>query len=168
MRIRALLPLLANIAVNWLSGVLLVVAVAGLTVVSLRLGGPVEAQQFANTVYCNQSVVYDTNTNGSTTLVASSSGTGGSTYICGYTISAATAVNVKLVFGTKVTNPCDTGTKSITPAYNFQAVTTSAVPSITDSSSNYRGLSVPAGNDLCINTSAGNSVQAIVYYYQQH
>jgi hypothetical protein len=143
-----------------------VVVVAVGTTVALRLDTPAQAQQFANTVYCNQSVVYDTNTNGSTVLVASTSGTGGSTYICGYTISAATAVNVKLIFGTG-TN-CGTGTKSITPAYNFQAVTTAAVPNVTDSSSNYRGLSVPAGNDLCINASAGSSVQAIVYYYQQH
>jgi len=31
-----------------------------------------------------------------------------------------------------------------------------------------RGLVAPAGNDICIVTSAGNAVQAIIYYtYQQ-
>jgi hypothetical protein len=142
----------------------LIVLVFGLLVLGADPRAP-QAQQFGGTTYCNASKVYDASTNGSTVLVASSSGAGGSIYICGYTISSAAAVNVKLIYGTGTT--CGTGTTALTPAYNFQAVTTNAVPNVSDSASNWRGMTVPAGNDLCINTSAGNSVQAIVYFYQQ-
>lgn len=124
-----------------------------------------KAQQFAGTVYCNASKVYDASTNGSTVLVASATGTGGSIYVCGYTISSAAAVNVKLIYGTGTT--CATGATGLTPAYTFQAITTGSLPSVSDTASNWRGLTAPAGNDLCINTSAGSAVQAIVYFYQQ-
>lgn len=151
---------------RWFAVLVLTVLVTG----GLGLGWeqlkPAQAQQYGGSVYCQSAAKYDTNTNGSTTLVASSSGTGGSIYICGYVFSSIAAVNVKLVFGTKVTNPCDTGTTALTPAFQFQANTV-GLASIVDTASNFRGLSVPAGNDLCINTSAGNSVQALVYYYQQ-
>ena len=122
------------------------------------------AQPFAGTTYCNSSKVYDTNTNGSTVLVASATGSGGSIPICGYIISSTTTVNVKLIYGTGTT--CGTGTTALTPAWQFQAIT-AGIASIADFASNDRGLVVPAGNDLCINTSAGNSVQATVYFYQQ-
>lgn len=146
-------------------GILLAVAV--LFCAALPFSPQSHAQQFGGTIYCSGAVKYDASTSGSTTLVASSSGTGGSIYICGYVISTASAVNVKLVYGTKVSTACDTGATAITPAYQF-AATTAGIAEVIDESSNFRGLSVPAGNDLCINTSAGDSVQAMVYYYQQH
>ena len=123
-----------------------------------------QAQPFGGTTWCNESVVYDTNTNGSTLLVAASQS--GAVGICGYVIASAAAVSVKLEYGTSVKSACDTNPVAITPPWTFQA-SSSGIASIVDNASNYRGLSVPGGFDLCINTSAGESVQAIVYYYQQ-
>jgi hypothetical protein len=121
-----------------------------------------EAQQFGGTAYCNSSKVYDTNTNGATVLVTSGLG---SIYICGFTISSITSVNVSLVYGTTGTT-CATSQTKLTPAFQFQAITV-GLASVSDTAPAWRGITVPPGNDLCINTSAGNSVQAIVYYYQQ-
>jgi hypothetical protein len=121
-----------------------------------------QAQPFSGTTWCNESVVYDTNTNGSTLLASQSGGVS----ICGYVIASAAAVSVKLEYGTSVKSACDTNPVAITPPWTFQA-SSSGIASIVDNASNYRGLSVPGGFDLCINTSAGESVQAIVYYYQQ-
>ena len=140
------------------------VIVGGLVAVVSGRHNHAHAQPFAGTTYCNSSKVYDTNTNGSTVLVASATGAGGSIPICGYIISSTTTVNVKLIYGTGTT--CGTGTTALTPAWQFQAIT-AGIASIADFASNDRGLVVPAGNDLCINTSAGNSVQATVYFYQQ-
>jgi len=81
-------------------------------------------------------------------------------------IASAALVSVKLECGTSFKSACDTNPVAITPPWTFQA-SSSGIASIVDSASNYRGLSVPGGFDLCINTSAGESVQAIVYYYQQ-
>jgi hypothetical protein len=124
----------------------------------------VQAEYTPAPMNCNSSVPYDASTNGATRLVASSTGVGGPIFICGYTIGTNTATNVKLIYGTGTT--CGTGTTSITPAYTF-AANTAGYASVTEASPFFRGLVVPSGNDLCINTSAGNAVQAIVYYYQQ-
>lgn len=122
---------------------------------------PAEAQANGPTYVCNSSVIYDTTTNGSTLLVASA-GTS-RIFICGYVFgTGSTATNVKLTYGTTVTNPCDTGTKSLTPAWELAANQTVADHGEAFNS----GLIVPAGNNACINTSAGNAVQAIVYYTQ--
>jgi hypothetical protein len=125
------------------------------------LAAPALAQQTAPT-YCNAAPFYDSNTNGSTRLLAAK--TTGAMYLCGYSISSIGTVNVKLIYGTG-TN-CGTGTVSITPAFQSNGAGTTEFVFV-DSSAAYRGLFVPAGNDLCINTSAGVSVQAIVYVYQQ-
>jgi hypothetical protein len=112
---------------------------------------------------CGKSVIYDTNTNGSTQLVPTATDryAGNAIFICGYTFTTgAGGVNVGLIFGTG-TN-CGTGTTKITPAYVFPAV--AALAAIIDSGDNFRGLSVPAGQNLCINANAGVAVQAIVYY----
>lgn len=112
----------------------------------------------AQGVDCRSSVVYDASTNGSTKLV-----TGASTktvYVCGFTLMAGGTVNVSLVYGTG-TN-CATGETAATPAFQMVAQT-----NITDSSVFWRGLSAPIGKDLCIKTSAGVAVQAILYYVQR-
>lgn len=105
---------------------------------------------------CTNSAIYDAATNGSTRLV-----TGTSTsrvFVCGFDFFSGGTVNVKLVYGTGGT--CGSGTTSITPAFQFLAQT-----GLVDPSTYWRGLTVvPLSNDLCINTSAGVAVQAIVYY----
>lgn len=114
---------------------------------------------------CSAAAFYDASTSGATQLVPPPSGNqsraGNQIYICGYTFATAAAVNVGLVYGTG-TN-CGTGTTKITPAYVF-AATTAGIGAIVDNPGNFTGLAVPAGNNLCINTSAGSAVQAIVYY----
>lgn len=105
---------------------------------------------------CNTSLIYDASTNGATQLQASNTSGTGLLYICGYTFFAAGTVNVDLVYGTGTA--CATGTTKLTPAYQFTAQT-----GIVDASPFYRGMSVPGGQNLCINTSAGVAVQAVVY-----
>lgn len=107
---------------------------------------------------CGKSVIYDASTNGATRLVV---GTGTTIFVCGFNFaSAAGGVNVSLVYG--MGTNCGTGTTKITPAYQFGTV--SGISGIADNSPVFRGLEAPTGNDLCINTSAGAAVQAIVYY----
>lgn len=107
---------------------------------------------------CNQSAQYDASTSGATKLV-----TGTSTariYVCGFNFLANGTVNVSLVYGTGGT--CGSGQGSVTPAFRFTAQTGDV-----DHLPVYTGLPpVPASNDLCILTSAGVAVQAIVYYTQ--
>ena len=107
---------------------------------------------------CNQSTIYDASTSGATRLV-----TGNSTsriYVCGFDLWSSGTANVDLVYGTGGT--CGAGTTKVTPAFQFTAQT-----GIVDHLPFYTGaLPVPVSNDLCINSSAGVAVQAIVYYTQ--
>lgn len=131
-------------------------ACAALLVSSLSLpSSAVISPNGSDTYACKQAPFYDASTNGATQLIAA----GGSIVICGFNFWAAGTVNVGLVFGTG-TN-CATGTTKITPAY--QLVTQTGV---SDTATFFRGLYVPSGNALCINTSAGVAVQAIVYAQQ--
>lgn len=120
---------------------------------------PARAGATVTGIACQKSAIYDTNTNGATQLVAA----GAPIYVCGYTIATAAAVNVGLVTGTG-TN-CGTGQVKITPAFVFQA-TTAGIAKLVDGAQQFRGLVAPAGQALCINTSAGSAVQAIVYFDQ--
>lgn len=133
----------------------LVIALAALFA-CMAFSGSAHAQIGSN---CQASAFYDASTNGSTKLV-----TGSATnriFVCGFDFFAAGTANVKLVYGTG-TN-CATGTTAITPAFQFTIQT-----GLVDPSPYWRGLTpVPLGNDLCINTSAGVAVQAIVYYLIQ-
>ena len=117
----------------------------------LLLGSPVRAQQLD----CNQTLLYDASTNGSTQLLTAQ--TGRSIYICGYTIVWGGTATVKLVNGTGTA--CATNEAAVTPAYSGVAQTV-----VSDSSSFWRGLVVTPGVNLCIKTSAGVAVQALVFY----
>jgi hypothetical protein len=107
---------------------------------------------------CTSSTFYNASTNGSTELVALSSGK--VVYICGYTIIAAGTVNVQFNGGTG--SNCGSGTANLTPAYELTAGTV-----IVDSSTITRGLQTASSAALCISTSAGVAVQAMIYYVQQ-
>ena len=101
---------------------------------------------------------YDASTNGSTLLVTGVANK--QIYICGWNILAAGTANVKFVYGTGGT--CGSGTTAMTPAFQF----TTQVGNV-DHLPVYTGiLPAPASNDVCINTSAGVAVQAILYYTQ--
>lgn len=108
-------------------------------------------------INCTSVAKYDASTSGSTQLVALASSQ--VVRICGYSILAAGSVNVKLVYGTG--SNCVTSPSDITPA--FQLV---AQAGLVDRAPYWQGLATAASNALCINTSAGVAVQAIVYYTQ--
>lgn len=106
-------------------------------------------------ISCDSSVIYDASTNGKTQLVGLTSSQ--NTYVCGFTVFAAGTVNVSLSTGTG-TN-CGTTSTNITPAFQLTAQTGAV-----DGSPFFRGLKTAASEELCLVTSAGVAVQAIVYY----
>lgn len=107
---------------------------------------------------CNQAVIYDAATNGSTKLVTGTASQ--QIYVCGWNIFAAGTATVKLTYGTGGT--CGSGTTSVTPAFSLTTQTQNV-----DRTPFYGGIKpVPASNDLCLTTSAGVAVQAVVYYTQ--
>jgi hypothetical protein len=130
-------------------GLIVLAAVA----ITCLLASPAAAQ-----VACNRTAIYDASTNGATRLVVGNSAN--RIFICGYVLMAGGTANVSLTTGTG-TN-CGTNTVAITPA--FPLVAQARVP---DNSSVWRGLAVQPSLDLCINSSAGVAVQAIVYFSQQ-
>lgn len=117
---------------------------------------PIAQTGSGSSINCNANQIYDQATNGSTKLVTKASNSR-SIYVCGYGLFSNGTANVSLVYGTG-TN-CGTGTVSLTPAYRFTAQT-----GFVDPSPYYRGMNVPAGNDLCISSSAAVAVQGVVYY----
>lgn len=106
---------------------------------------------------CNAAAVYDASTNGATQLVALA--TGKSIYVCGYTLFAAGTASVSLVSGTG--SNCATGQTAETPAFQLTAQT-----GVADSSPYFRGMITASDTALCIKTSAGVAVQAVVFYAQ--
>jgi hypothetical protein len=127
-------------------------------VISPLFAQPRTSTQTATGITCNAAVVYDASTSGSTQLVAADPN-GASVYVCGYAFLASGTVNVELDYGTGTA--CATGTKKIIPAYQFTAQT-----GMSDQSPIFRGLYAPSGTALCIKTSGGVAVQAVVYYAQ--
>jgi hypothetical protein len=136
------------------------ILIAALFALALSWGGPAHAQNISPNQMsgCNKSALYDASTNGSTKLV-----TGTATaqiYVCGFDLNAGGTVNVQIVYGTGGT--CGTGQTAITPSWQFTAQI-----GIVDHLPVYTGLPpAPASNDVCIKTSAGVAVQAILYYTQ--
>lgn len=110
---------------------------------------------------CTSNAQYDASTNGATRIFTANATSPRQVFICGYTINVgAVATNVGFSYGTG-TN-CGTGTTAITPAYVL-----AAGGQMFDDAGIWHGLTVPAGKDVCIVTSAGNPVQAILYYVYQ-
>lgn len=108
---------------------------------------------------CNATAIYDASTNGATQLVALVAKQ--SIYVCGFAVMVGgTATSVSFVYGTG-TN-CGTGQVALTPAFQI-----GVNGGIVDDLMAWNGLTVPAGNALCIKTGAGNAVQALVKYLQQ-
>jgi len=109
-------------------------------------------------IQCNLSATYDAATSGATQMVALAASQ--SIYVCGFSITVGgTATNVKLVYGTG--SNCATGTTNMTPAFQL-----AINGGIVDGAPFWRGLKTASANALCINASAANAVQAIVYYAQ--
>jgi len=109
-------------------------------------------------IACTNAAVYDASTNGATQLVAAIANA--RIYVCGYVIWSAATANVGLQSGTG-TN-CGTGTANLTPAYRMASTTGVGVTVM----GNYQGLSTALNQALCISSSAGVAVQAMVYFVQ--
>ncbi len=135
---------------------------------------PLQAQEKATAIRCNAVAIYETAVVGSTKLVSAPQT--GALYICGFMFgsSASSTISARLSYSTGgvfTTNTLDnhpliTGALQvpITPAFSV----TSPTIVVNDTSSAYRGLYVPAGNQLNVTTSvATGTMQAIVYYFQQ-
>lgn len=135
-----------------------------LAIAGFLLGWPIaenaRAQQ-AGQLACSQSVQYDASTNGSTRIFTATATSPNRVYLCDFLIVVGgTATNVQFKSGTG-TN-CGTNTANLTPNFvlpiNGQLNFGSGI---------WEGLTVAAGQDLCIVTSAGNPVQALVTYTYQ-
>lgn len=123
-----------------------------ITAFLLVVAAPAHAQ-----VYCDQTALYDASTNGATQVIAAP-GVNARIWICGYVVfTGSSATNVGLVYGTG-TN-CGTGQTKLTPAWQLPA--NFGLP---DNSSNFAGLMAPPAQAVCVNTSAGNPVQARISY----
>ncbi len=109
----------------------------------------------AQGVTCSNSAAYDTNTSGVTELVPLASSK--KIYICGFSFMVGAATNVSLVYGTG--SACGTNQVALTPAYQIPAN-----GGIVVEAPSWNGLFVPASNALCLKTSAGNAVQALVKF----
>jgi hypothetical protein len=158
----------AYVSGSILSGALASGAVVDLTNLSGATGSAVPSKAaysgvqgssgLAGQIVCDQFITYDASTNGSTQLVALSSGK--SIYVCGYAITTgSTATNVKLIYGTGTA--CVTSPQPVLPAFELGANS-----GIVDSSALWGGIKTTASQELCINTSAGNPVQAVIKYAQ--
>src|SRR5678816_4292771 len=107
-------------------------------------------------VTCDASASYSASTSGLTQLVALRADA--RIYVCGFILNVgATATNVGLSYGSG-TN-CATGTVALTPAFVMPVNGVLAYTPVL-------GLIIPAGNALCISTSAANPVTASVQYFQ--
>jgi hypothetical protein len=129
-----------------------------LTFVSPALSqGVSPAQMFG----CNKAATFSGST-GTTQLLASSSGSVAQIYVCGFDFTASAASTATLEYGTQVTNPCDTGTTTVTPALNVSAT----VPTV-DHQPFYAGITpVPNGKQLCVAIGGTGPASGIVYYTQ--
>ena len=151
---------------SWLKGLLglgtaramaVIAFLASLTLAAVpTFAQPVNAPGWP-AIQCISSVTYDASTNGATELVPLA--TGKTIYVCGYTIVGGGTATVALKRGTGTA--CATSGANITPAFSLVAQTV-----VSDASPYFRGLATPVSNALCLITSAGVPIQAVVYYGQ--
>jgi hypothetical protein len=146
--------------IKWISAILASSFVVGITFLAiLEIARDERAQaQAEGPVYCRTNAQYNANTSGSTRLIVGR--TADRTWLCGFQLWSAGTVNVGFVYGTGTT--CATGETTLTPSYSLTTQT-----GIADTSSVFRGLFVPPGQDVCIKTSGGITVQAQVFYVQR-
>jgi hypothetical protein len=96
-----------------------------------------------------------------TTLLIASSGST-QIYVTSWDVFANSAGALTLEYGTKTTNPCDTGTTALTGAYSF------AAQSGISRSGGFRPLYIiPQGNALCVAASGASASFAGSLSYTQ-
>lgn len=108
---------------------------------------------------CDVPILYDTNTNGKTTLIALSSGK--VIYVCGVSIVNSTTSAVTVSLGSGTGSNCATTYTAKTPAYVLPAQSSAIVQGIVLPNSPIPWMFTSASENLCAQTSAGVSVQII-------
>ena len=135
-------------------------------VACLALASPkLHAQTGNGTVptYCSGSVFYDTNLTGANVLLTATQS--GGIYICGYLLDSPSSMTAALAYA-PTGKSCVPFTQ-ITPVFQLKTAQNAGSALINDTSPIFRGLYVPAGNDLCLDTGTAASLQVMVYFYQQ-
>lgn len=136
-----------------------------------------QAQYINTAIRCNAAAIYDTSVLGSLEVVNNPQI--GGIYVCGYTFGSVTTAttSVKLTYSTPgVVNTSGIGAQAvvtgalqvpITPGWTFVSATNPSF--LADTSSAYRGLFVPNGNQLNVTTSGSTSpIQGTIYYWTQN
>lgn len=110
-------------------------------------------------VTCNQSVTINPSTATTTLLIAVNASK--THYVCSIEITNTAANTAKVVAGTQVTNPCDTGTVTLTNTYGFGA---SATNYFAGGTMGYLFKGTATNQQMCVTTSAANSIFITVHY----
>jgi len=112
-------------------------------------------------IYCNQMGTAAPSTATTTLVVAAAAASSVERIlICGWNMQV-TGGTGQLVYGTTVSTPCDTGQKALSLVF-------AAGVAAYDLGFLFRGLAVPAGNNVCIitGTSTTASIVEVFYTYQ--
>lgn len=111
------------------------------------------------------SVVYDSTTNGKVQLIGLQSGQ--VVYVCGVSLTQSTTSAVTVSFGSGTGTNCGSTYTAKTPAWPLQAPTSVAPAGLVlPPSSKHPWFQTATSEALCISTSAGVSVQALITYTQ--
>lgn len=111
-----------------------------------------------NQILCNKIATFN-GVSAVTSLVSAVSGQ--TVYVCGWhvTNSSATAATFVFTSGTLTTNPCDTGTKTLTPALSVLNTSPSA------DHIDYAVMSSGVSQAFCVTPSA-TTLTGLIYYSQ--
>lgn len=109
---------------------------------------------------CRSHTFYDASDNGEIKVVSGVANQ--KIYVCGYILGVGgTATNLNLAEGTG--SNCGSSNVQLTPAWQLAANSTTGYMS-----GNWSGfVTASAGDDLCVNASAGNAHQAEIWYIVQ-
>lgn len=130
-------------------------------------GGSGTASALTVQPFCDSTVIKNNfSTSGSTQIVAAP-GSAKNVYICGFAVNgASTTLNtVKLVYGTKTTNDCDTGANDLSIAVPIQTPS-SVAPAGQNVSPppNVVWKTGATNNQVCVNLSAAQAINLQVWY----
>jgi hypothetical protein len=118
--------------------------------------------------YPKQSAAF-ASASGTTTLVIPASATGTQTYVCSVVLEdagrATTANTTEILYGTQVTNPCDTGaTEMVGP---ITGSLTAGTPTFLNHSGWGTELVAPSLQQVCITTTQSSKVNGYMTYVQR-
>ena len=130
-----------------------------LALLLIFLPGKVAAQGVVPARTCGKSAFLNA-ASAATTQIAPTANdrqVGNEIFVCGFSAVAGAADAFTFAYGSG-TN-CGTGTTNISPSFSL-----AANGIMMDNSPFFRGLSVPAGNNLCVTTTTAGPLAIIVYF----